>query len=65
VYPHKKSLPFTFGSFGTLAPPRFFTRDFRCMERYEGRTKVGEGTYGIVYKAKDRISGEFVALKTM
>ena len=25
--------------------------------------KIGEGTYGIVYKAKDRVTGEIIALK--
>lgn len=25
--------------------------------------KVGEGTYGVVYKAKDRVTNEIVALK--
>ena len=25
--------------------------------------KVGEGTYGVVYKAKDRVTSEVVALK--
>jgi cyclin-dependent kinase len=33
------------------------------MERYQKIEKVGEGTYGIVYKAKDRVTGEIVALK--
>lgn len=33
------------------------------MERYQKLEKIGEGTYGVVYKAKDRISGEIIALK--
>ena len=33
------------------------------MERYQKMEKVGEGTYGVVYKAKDRVSGEIIALK--
>src|SRR5210317_23326 len=33
------------------------------MERYQKMEKVGEGTYGVVYKAKDRITGEIIALK--
>ena len=33
------------------------------MERYIKRGKIGEGTYGIVYQAEDRMTGEFVALK--
>lgn len=33
------------------------------MERYQKMEKIGEGTYGIVYKAKDRVSGEIIALK--
>lgn len=34
-----------------------------CMDRYEKKEKVGEGTYGVVYKAIDKITGEIVALK--
>eukprot|EP00755_Sulcionema_specki_P023504 Sspe_Gene.79073::Locus_49526_Transcript_1_1_Confidence_1.000_Length_965::g.79073::m.79073 len=33
--------------------------------KYTKLDKVGEGTYGIVYKAKDKTTGELVALKRM
>jgi len=33
------------------------------MEKYNKIDKLGEGTYGIVYKAKNRETGEIVALK--
>ena len=33
------------------------------MDRYSKIAKVGEGTYGLVYKAKNRETGEIVALK--
>ena len=33
------------------------------MEKYQKIEKVGEGTYGVVYKAKNRLTGELVALK--
>jgi len=32
-------------------------------QRYEKVQKIGEGTYGVVYKAKDKVDGKFVALK--
>lgn len=35
------------------------------MNRYEKLEKVGAGTYGDVYKAKDRKTNEIVALKKM
>lgn len=38
----------------------------RCpsvSERYEKIGRVGEGTYGVVYKARDKKSGEICALK--
>jgi serine/threonine protein kinase len=34
-----------------------------CDQRYERMDKLGEGTYGIVYKSKDRDTNEIVALK--
>lgn len=33
------------------------------MERYQKIEKIGEGTYGVVYKAKDKETGSYVALK--
>lgn len=33
------------------------------IERYQRVSKIGEGTYGVVYKAKDKITNEIVALK--
>ncbi|RKO91059.1 kinase-like domain-containing protein, partial [Blyttiomyces helicus] len=33
------------------------------VDTYEKLNRVGEGTYGIVYRARDRESGSIVALK--
>lgn len=33
------------------------------MERYEKLAKLGEGSYGLVYKCKNRDTGEVVAIK--
>lgn len=33
------------------------------MERYQKLEKIGEGTYGVVYKAKDRVTETIIALK--
>eukprot|EP00343_Euplotes_focardii_P009488 CAMPEP_0205828228 /NCGR_PEP_ID=MMETSP0206-20130828/34389_1 /ASSEMBLY_ACC=CAM_ASM_000279 /TAXON_ID=36767 /ORGANISM="Euplotes focardii, Strain TN1" /LENGTH=82 /DNA_ID=CAMNT_0053129807 /DNA_START=36 /DNA_END=281 /DNA_ORIENTATION=- len=33
------------------------------MERYLKLEKIGEGTYGVVYKAQDNATGEIVVLK--
>ena len=35
------------------------------IARYENFQKVGEGTYGYVYKAKDKQTAEVVALKRL
>lgn len=35
----------------------------KCKENYEKLEKIGEGTYGIVYKAFDIYKNETVALK--
>lgn len=33
------------------------------MESFHKIEKIGEGTYGIVYKAMDKMTGKMVALK--
>jgi len=33
------------------------------MEKYQKIEKIGEGTYGVVYKAKNRLTGDLLALK--
>ena len=41
-----------------------YTSKQRSMrDKYEKIEKIGEGTYGVVYKAKDRVTGEILALK--
>jgi serine/threonine protein kinase len=33
------------------------------LPKYQLIEKIGEGTYGVVYKAKDRVTGRTLALK--
>lgn len=33
------------------------------MENFSRVEKIGEGTYGVVYKARDRVTGKEIALK--
>ena len=33
------------------------------IENYEKIEKIGEGTYGVVYKARNKLTGKFAALK--
>lgn len=44
-------------------PQKKFCYDTKQLERYQRLDKLGEGTYGIVYKCKDLVTGEMVALK--
>ena len=40
-----------------------FVKEASQLERYERMDKLGEGTYGVVYKCRDIQSGTIVALK--
>lgn len=46
---------------GSDAPTALPVRD--PVTNYEKIKRIGEGTYGVVYKARDRTTGEIVALK--
>ena len=40
-----------------------FVHEKSQLERYERQEKLGEGTYGIVWKCKDLQTNQYVALK--
>ena len=40
-----------------------FIYDMDIPEQYEKLEKIGEGTYGVVFKARDRITNQTFALK--
>lgn len=47
----------------TQQHPSHTTATYVGMERYTKLEKIGEGTYGVVYKAQDKVTREIVALK--
>ncbi|KAH7060236.1 kinase-like domain-containing protein [Linnemannia elongata] len=48
---------------GHLTPQKSFFGTSRVVDDFEKLNKVGEGTYGVVYRAKDKKTNEIVALK--
>jgi serine/threonine protein kinase len=34
-------------------------------DKYQKINKIGEGTYGVVYKARDKLTNEIVAIKNI
>ena len=46
---------------GVLDPPKMTGKS--VLDRYQKVEKIGEGTYGKVYKARNSQTGELVALK--
>ncbi len=42
---------------------RKITQPASKIDQYQKLEKLGEGTYGVVYKAKHKVTGEYVALK--
>ena len=40
-----------------------FKFELRWMDNFERLESIGEGTYGVVYRARDRLTKELVAIK--
>ena len=47
----------------TKIPQEAILGNSRSVAEFEKLNRIGEGTYGVVYRAKDTVSGEIVALK--
>lgn len=53
----------TEGTSAAQAQPQRFVHEASQLDKYERSEKLGEGTYGVVYKCKNKQTGEIVALK--
>lgn len=40
-----------------------FVKPASQLDKYRRLEKLGEGTYGVVYKAQNKVTGEYVAMK--
>jgi hypothetical protein len=49
--------------FFTFSLLKLFFHFFVTMDNFQKIEKIGEGTYGVVYKARDKITNQLVALK--
>ncbi|KAG0233191.1 Cyclin-dependent kinase 10 [Actinomortierella wolfii] len=61
--PDSYSLLSITGKMGILDPKKAFIGQSRVVDDFEKLNKVGEGTYGVVYRARDKKTKEIVALK--
>ena len=48
---------------GEAQPQKTLTKTIKDLEKYQRLEKLGEGTYGVVYKAQNMETGELVAIK--
>ena len=51
------------GGPNTASNKNHTTKSIKSLEKYERLEKLGEGTYGVVYKARNIETGELVAIK--
>ncbi|KDQ63776.1 hypothetical protein JAAARDRAFT_148442 [Jaapia argillacea MUCL 33604] len=61
-------LPKLHPSHSIYAPPRIFHPPFlpsRSVYSYERLNQIEEGSYGVVFRARDKITGDIVALKKL